>query len=72
MKTDNRVLILIAPLSALLIGGCATVQHPNWEYKIMTNNSPGGAERQLNVLGNDGWMLIQENNDNFYFKRPKR
>ena len=74
MKTS---LIPIALLTTVLVlgSGCAT-SHSHltaWEYKVVPNPPFAKRESLFNDLGKEGWVLVGPGqNDDFYFKRPKK
>jgi len=84
MKTNRSVLVLIA-VSSMLLAGCCGVHHASrWEYKVtvapgtpedvanMRGPSRETREKYLNGLGDDGWVLVSEDQGVFYLKRAKR
>jgi|SRR5208282_2463463 len=84
MKRNRSVVVLIA-VSSMLLAGCCSVHHADkWEYKVTqvpgapeeTANMRGPSleerERYLNTLGNDGWILVSEDQAVFYLKRPEK
>lgn len=81
MKTKT---FLILGLSSLLLSGCSSMHHvTHWEYKIIPSGNidvnhtpppdwPAKQEALLDSLGKDGWILINESNGYFYFRRPAK
>ena len=74
MKINLKQLSILA-VSVLLLSGCATSNSvTQWEYKIERNRTavPEDMGSRLTALGQEGWILITEENQTYYFKRPVR
>lgn len=69
-------------VSTLFLAGCCTTAHiTKWEYKVVCppiDPNVTGQERRdlqqtfLNNLGKDGWILVSEDENSFYFKRAAK
>jgi len=80
----KQSIALVFAVSAFFLAGCCAMPHATrWEYKVAglprssfaTANGPEELRTRqqsfLNDLGNEGWVLIQEDEGRvFYFKRP--
>ena len=75
----KKNLCLAGAMVIFLLPGCSTAPHSTvWEYKVASphyeNPSPRPRsvvlEDFLNELGKDGWILVQDVDGKYYFKRP--
>ena len=77
MRTYVSVVIAAG---ALFLAGCCTTPHASkWEYKVASpqrafvvgpEDAREAKQAFLNDLGKEGWLLVQVDGMNFYFKRP--
>ena len=76
----KKSIALTFAASTLFLAGCCTTTHvTKWEYKVVCPTiSPSVTDQErrdlqqafLDDLGKDGWVLVSEDANSFYFKRP--
>jgi hypothetical protein len=59
IEMENTLLMVLC-IVAILASGCATPHSDRtvWEYKVLTGYVPSDIEKQLNALGQEGWIVV--------------
>jgi hypothetical protein len=80
MKSEIIRLAFACAFSLILAGCASTGQHVRWEYRILQvvqRTDATDAEKQLNELAREGWVLVSESTSEqglprltFVLKRP--